>query len=44
VLAVRNLCDENEANQRYIADMQLCGPSSRTADMLSEMGVKLTGV
>jgi len=40
VLAVRNLCEGNEANQRYIADMQLCRPTSNTDDLLAQMGVK----
>jgi len=44
VLAVRNLCEDNEANRQYIADMQLCGPTSRTVEMLSEVGIKLTVV
>ena len=42
VLAVRNLCEDNDANRQYIADMQLCRPTSETVELLSQVGARAT--
>ena len=41
LLAVRNLCEDNEANRQFIAEMQFRGPTPSTVDLSSETGIQL---